>query len=154
MRSKYWHTRERSNYRAVRDVNRTLASESTARLRALITSNRRHDTSVTPCVPGLSGQPCAFLKEGTWSRFPFVDYPSYHSGGHVGNKMSSGAAWRHTRALSPPVFAIPDCLSRLGPPFRLNQRFPAFLAADPFYVYKRDLDNDLLKYHANDMYVA
>lgn len=107
MRSKYWHTRERSNYRAVHDVNRTLASESTARLRALITSNRRHDMSVTPCVPGLSGQLCAFLKEGTWSRFPFVDYPSYHSGGHVGNKMSSGATWRHTRVLSPPVLPSP-----------------------------------------------
>lgn len=28
------------------------------------------DTSVTPCVPGLSGQPCAFLKEGKGLVFP------------------------------------------------------------------------------------
>jgi len=86
---------ERSNYRAVRDVNRTLASESIDATPRPYQQSSSRDTSVTPCVPGLSGQSCAFLKEGkglAGARFPFVDYPSYHSGGHVGNKMSSGAA--------------------------------------------------------------
>lgn len=153
-----------------RDVNRTQPANQPRRFHVLITSDR--DSHVTrrsaSCVPELAGRTALalFWKKGRDSRpgvggrgvrFPFVDYPSYHSRGHVGNKMSSGAAWRHSRALSRQFFCRPPStvsLASIHPFVLISVSRPLLASATALLAYRKNLGNGLRKCLVNGMHVS